>query len=82
MKLFKKSKKGGSKKSAAKVLNRWLRHEQKNVYSMYVNSPKKFSTKNLLPYLSQTILGRKLKVPLWRIIKAIISPLKSGCQWR
>ena len=49
---------------------------------MYVNLPKKLITKNLLPYLSQTILGRKLKVPLCRIIKAIISPLKSGCQWR
>jgi transposase len=49
---------------------------------MYVNLSKKFITQNLLPHLSQTNLGRKLKVPLWRIIKAIIYRLKSGCQWR
>ena len=49
---------------------------------MYVNLSEKFITKNLLPYLSQTNLGRKLKVPLWRTIKAIIYRLKSGCQWR
>ncbi len=49
---------------------------------MYVNLSKKFITKNLLPYLSQTHLGRRLKVPLWRIVKAIIYRLKSGCQWR
>ena len=49
---------------------------------MYVNLSKKFITKNILPYLSQTNLGRKPKVPLWRIIKAIIYRLKTGCQWR
>jgi transposase len=49
---------------------------------MYVNLSKKFITKNLLPYLSQTYLGRKPKVPLWRIVKAIIFRLKTGCQWR
>jgi len=49
---------------------------------MYVNLSKKFITKNLLPHLSQTKLGRKTKVPLWRIVKAIIYRLKSGCQWR
>lgn len=49
---------------------------------MYVNLPKKFITKNLLPHLSQTNLGRKPKVQLWRIVKAIIYRLKSGCQWR
>lgn len=49
---------------------------------MYVKLSKKFITKNLLPYLSQSNLGRKLKVPLWRIIKAIIFRLKTGCQWR
>jgi len=49
---------------------------------MYVNLFKKFITKSLLPYLSQTNLGRKLKVPLWCIIKAIIYRLKTGCQWR
>jgi transposase len=49
---------------------------------MYVKLSKKFITKNLLPHLSQTNLGRPLKVPLWRIIKAIIFRLKTGCQWR
>lgn len=49
---------------------------------MYVNLSKKFITKNLLPNLSQTNLGRKPKVPLWRIVKMIIYRLKSGCQWR
>ena len=49
---------------------------------MYVKLSKKFITKNLLPHLSQSNLGRKLKVPLWRIIKAIIYRLKTGCQWR
>lgn len=49
---------------------------------MYVNLSKKFITKNLLPYLSQTHLGRKPKIPLWRVVKAIIYRLKSGCQWR
>ena len=49
---------------------------------MYVKLTKKFITKNLLPNLSQTHLGRKTKVPLWRIVKAIIYRLKTGTQWR
>ncbi|MEL7120628.1 MAG: transposase, partial [Bacteroidota bacterium] len=49
---------------------------------MLVNLSKKFITKNLLPHLSSSNLGRKPKVPLWRIVKAIIYRLKSGCQWR
>ena len=49
---------------------------------MYVNLSKKFITKNLLPHLSQSNLGRKTKVPLWKIVKAIIFRLKTGCQWR
>ena len=49
---------------------------------MYVKLSKKFITKNLLPHLSERKLGRKPKVPLWRIVKAIIYRLKSGCQWR
>lgn len=49
---------------------------------MYVNLSKKFITKNLLPHLSQTNLGRKTKIPLWKIVKAIIYRLKTGCQWR
>jgi len=36
----------------------------------------------LLCHLSQTHLGRKTKVPLWRIVKAIVYRLKTGCQWR
>jgi len=48
---------------------------------MYVNLPKKFITKNLLPHLSQTNLGRKTKVPLWRIVRGIIFRVKTGCQW-
>lgn len=43
---------------------------------------KKVITKYLLPYLSQSHLGRKPKVPLWRIVQAIIYKLKTGCQWR
>lgn len=49
---------------------------------MYVKLTKKFITENLLPYLSQTHLGRKTKVPLWRTVKAIIYRLKTGTQWR
>lgn len=45
---------------------------------MYVNLSKKFMIKNLLPHLSQSNLGRKKKVPLWRIVKAIIYRLKTG----
>jgi transposase len=49
---------------------------------MYVKLPKKFITQNLLIHLSQNHLGRPPKIPLWRIVKAIIYRLKSGCQWR
>ena len=49
---------------------------------MYVNLPKKFITQNLLIHLSHSHLGRPPKIPLWRIVKAIIYRLKSGCQWR
>ena len=49
---------------------------------MYVKLSKKYITKNLLPHLSQSNFGRRLKVPLWRIIKIIIFRLKTGCQWR
>ena len=49
---------------------------------IYVKLTKKFITKNLFPYLSQTHLGRKPKIPLWRIIKGIIYKLKTGTQWR
>ena len=49
---------------------------------MYVNLSKKFITHNLLPYSSQSQTGRKVTVPFWKIIKAIIYRLKTGCQWR
>ena len=34
------------------------------------------------PVLNPEHLGRKPKVPFWRVIKAIIYRLKTGCQWR
>lgn len=49
---------------------------------MHVKLSKKFITENLLPHLSQSGLGRKPKVQLWRIIKGIIYRVKTGCQWR
>lgn len=49
---------------------------------MYVNLPKKYITQNLLPYLKNYKRGRKPKIKLWRIVRAIIYRLKSGCQWR
>ena len=49
---------------------------------MYVNLSKKFITHNILPHLSQATTGRKPKVKLWRVVKAIIYRLKTGCQWR
>nr|WP_291726531.1 transposase [Bernardetia sp.] len=49
---------------------------------MYVNLSKKIITENILPYLEQFSKGRRIKVALWRIIKAIVYRLKSSCQWR
>ena len=49
---------------------------------MYVKLSKKFITNHLLIHLTPSHLGRNTKVPLWRIIKAIIYRLKTGCQWR
>jgi len=49
---------------------------------MYVKLTKKFITENLMPHLSQTHMGRKPKVRLWRTVKAIIYKLKTGTQWR
>ncbi|NQZ79353.1 MAG: transposase, partial [Ekhidna sp.] len=37
---------------------------------------------HLLIHLVPDGKKRKTKVPLWRIIKAIIYRLKTGCQWR
>lgn len=49
---------------------------------MYVNLSKKFITNHLLVYLIPRSKKRKTKVPLWRIVKAIIYRLKTSCQWR
>ena len=49
---------------------------------MYVNLSKKFITHNILPKLSQAKTGRKPKIQLWRVVKAIIYRLRTGCQWR
>lgn len=49
---------------------------------MYVNLPKEFIKENFIPHLSRKKLGRKMKCMLWRIVKAIIYRLKTGCQWR
>lgn len=49
---------------------------------MAVKLTKSFITKYLLPYLSRTHLGRPTKVPLWRMVNAMIYRLKTGCQWR
>lgn len=54
----------------------------KTICNMYVKISKKFITNHLLIYLLPSPLGRKTKVPLWRIVKAIIYRLKTGCQWR
>lgn len=59
-----------------------LNHTTKHTATMFVKLTKKFITKYLLPHLSQTHLGRKTKVPLWRIVKGIIYRLKTGTQWR
>ena len=50
--------------------------------TMTIKLTKKFITDNLIPHLSSTKLGRKPKVKLWRIVKAIIYRLKTGVQWR
>ena len=49
---------------------------------MFTKLTKKFITKYLLPFLNQSGLGRKTKVPLWRIVKAVIYRVKTGVQWR
>lgn len=49
---------------------------------MYVNLSKKFITRYLLVHLAPVQTKRKTKVPLWRVINAIIYRLKTGCQWR
>lgn len=49
---------------------------------MYVKLTKKFITANLMPHLNTNNLGRKPKVKLWKMVKAIIHRLKTGMQWR
>ena len=43
---------------------------------------KKFITNKLLPLFSKKWTDRPTKIPIWRVIKAIIYRLKTGCQWR
>ena len=47
----------------------------------YVKLTKKFITQHLMPHLSQSHVGRPPKVPLWRVVKAIIYKLRTGTQW-
>jgi len=39
-------------------------------------------SKFFVQYLSIAKTGRKIKVPLWRIVKAILYKLKTGVQWK
>ena len=43
---------------------------------------KKFITTHILSNINFPSLGRKLKVPFWKIICLILYRLKTGCQWR
>lgn len=43
---------------------------------------KKFITNKILPLFSGEWTNRSTKVPIWRVIKAIVYRLKTGCQWR
>jgi hypothetical protein len=49
---------------------------------MYVTLSKKFITNNLLINLTSSDREINTKIPLWRIVKAIIYRLKTGCQSR
>ena len=49
---------------------------------MYTKLTKKFITENILPHLNISGMGRKTKLPYWKIVKLIIYRLKTGCQWR
>lgn len=61
-----------------------LKHQdlEPKIAFMYVNIDKKSITKHILPMLKKRNLGRKPKTKLWRVVKAIIYRLKTGCQWR
>jgi len=49
---------------------------------MSIKISKKIITTYLLKDIKSNGLGRKPKVEIWRIMKAIIYRLKTGCQWR
>lgn len=49
---------------------------------MYVNLSKKNITSKLLVHVEKETFGRPLSMPLWKIVRAIIYRLKTGCQWR
>lgn len=43
---------------------------------------KKLINAKLVPHLSKGKRGPKCGVGLWRIVRAILKRLKTGCQWR
>jgi transposase len=47
-----------------------------------VKLSKKLINEKLTPYLSEGKRGPKCQYGLWRIVRAIIHKLKTGCQWR
>lgn len=49
---------------------------------MYVNLSKKFIDTYLTSLIPTSNLGRKPKIEIWQVLKAIIYRLKTGCQWR
>lgn len=54
----------------------------KTTCNMYLKLTKNFIKNYLLSYISSSNLGRNPKFEKWRILKAIIHRLKTGCQWR
>jgi len=51
-------------------------------FMLYTKLSKKFLNTLIVQYLPSSPLGRKPKIPTWRIVKMIIYRLKTGCQWR
>ncbi len=49
---------------------------------MVTKLSKKFITNYILSDIKFPHLGRRLKVPFWKILQLIIYRLKTGCQWR
>ena len=53
-----------------------------NLLQPIVKLTKAFITQNILPHLKKYPNGRSIEYPLWRIVKAILYRVKTGCQWR